>query len=327
MRCFQAGTDLVLVVLANVAIALGAALLPQYAIIFFTAAVAYYHATTSLLEPLCKWSKYYYVAYAVGGIISVFLYAYAWDKAIEYSALDDRVVFGRVVSPGEYALWMFLQILSIPFTALTMLTAYTFALKKLQPFKKYPALPTSESRLGRFIEMLGEADDICNAEVPLHDKMYRLICHGDTSTADHLSDHALVVAAYYVMFRRYDLKLAEDLLHVLSGRNLFPDAKEAVEVLKAAHKAMTTCDVNSVCKVATMYTWSTLFKELVALHFAYDAEAVEKLKCKTVKAFIQYEVYTIGKRWHIEYKPDPLLYFTFHATDRARPLPHCRPQV
>jgi hypothetical protein len=318
MGCFQTDFDVPLsLALASIAIAMWAALVPQYAFISFAAAMLYYYVAAWLLEPLCERRRYYYAIYAAGGVVSALLYAYAWNKAIEYAVSGDGVIFGRIVDPVEYAFWMNIQILSIPFTALTTLIAYVVAFKNLQPLE-YPTLPTSESKLGRFIEMLGAVDDVCSD--PPHDKMYRLICRGDVSVAYELSGHALVVATYYTMFRLRDLNLAENLLRILGNEKQFPDVEEATKVLEAAYKAAATCDVQAVCKVATSYTWVTLFKELVALHFAYDTRTAKRLKCKTIKAFKHYKVYERGVGWYIQYEPDPLLYFIFHAVDRVSPV-------
>ncbi len=101
--------------------------------------------------------------------------------------------------------------------------------------------------------------------------------------------------------------------------------ESAVKVLEAARKAMATCDAKAVCKITTAY-WSTLFKELVLLHFAYDAKAARRLKCKTIKAFERYDVYT-KKKHYVKYVPDPRLYFIFHAVDRVEPLPACQPRT
>ena len=63
------------------------------------------------------------------------------------------------------------------------------------------------------------------------------------------------------------------------------------------------------------------------LHFAYDVEAAERLKCKAARAFNQYEVYSNGAERHVVYVLDPRLYFIFHAADRIKPLPACQPQT
>ncbi len=208
--------------------------------------------------------------------------------------------------------------------------AYAFALKNLLPSKehppnKYPPLPTSENNTDRFIEMLATADDVCALKEAPHGGLQRLICRGDMSAADDLPNYALIIAAYYAVFRRRDLSLAENLLNILKSRYVSFAEESAVKVLEAALKAVATCDARAVCKVATTY-WSTLFKELVLLHFAYDAKAARRLKCKTVKAFERYDVYTENSHY-VKYAPDPRLYFIFHAVDRVRPLPACQPQV
>jgi hypothetical protein len=328
MGCFQTDADVVVsVALVNIAIAVFTALLPQYAVFFYTVAILYYNVAVRLLTPLCEWRKYYYAVFAAGGIASIAAYSYALNEAIKYAVSGDRIIFGRVVSLGEYVLWMIIQILSIYFTALTTSIAYVFALKNLLPSNKYPSLPGSKNRLDRFIEMLGETDDVCSATLDApHSEMQRLICRGDVSVVDDLPSYALIIATYYAMFRRRDLNLAENLLQILKSRDLHYSEKDAVNVLAAAYKAMTTCDVRSLCKTVAI-GWSALLKELVVLHFVYNAKAAKRLKCKTAKAFEQYEVYTSRKGWYIEYVPDPRLYFIFHAVDRVKPLPHCQPQA
>jgi len=128
------------------------------------------------------------------------------------------------------------------------------------------------------------------------------------------------------MFRRRDLNLAEDLLEVLKSRDLHYSEEYAVDVLKAAYKAAKTCDMRPLCKTVAV-GWSALLKELIALHFAYDAKTAERLKCEAAKAFSQYEVYSSGAGRHVVYMPDPRLYFIFHAADRIKPLPACQPQT
>jgi hypothetical protein len=92
-------------------------------------------------------------------------------------------------------------------------------------------------------------------------------------------------------FRRRDLDFAKRLLQILKSRNLFPDEKEAVEVLEVAYKAIAACDAQAVCKVATYYACPTLFKEFVALHFAHSAKEAAKLKYKVVNTFERHEVF------------------------------------
>jgi hypothetical protein len=330
MGCFQTETHVVvLLVLVSVAIAAWAALLPQYAFISWAAGALYYHVAVRRLEPLCEWRRYYYAVFAAGIIASVATYIYALDAAVKYAESGDRMIFGRELSPREYAFWMSIQQLCILFTALMMLPAYAFAMKSLYPSKehppnKYPQLPRSRGRLDSFIEALGVADDVCTQKAP-HDELQRLICRGDVSVANDLPNYALIIATYYALFRRRDIGLAENLLRLLKSRDLSDIEKDAVKVLEAALKAATTCNVKAVCKVAAT-DWAGLLKELVLLHFTYDKRAVERLKCKTVKAFDRYEIYERGKGWYTEYVPDPRLYFIFHAVDRVEPLPACRQQ-
>jgi len=234
------------------------------------------------------------------------------------------VIFGYTMSPEGYAVWMQFQIVFIFLSAFAMLVANAYALKKLKPPSDYPPLPTSADSHGRSVEMLGTADDICSAVLRApHDRLQRLICRGDLPVADSLPNYALVATAYYVMFRRRDLNLAEDLLEVLKSRNLHYSEEYAVSVLKAAYKAAKTCSIRPLCG-AVAVGWSALLKELIALHFAYDAEAVKRLKCRAAKMFKQYEVCSSGAGRRAVYLPDPLLYFIFHAADRVEPLPTCR---
>jgi hypothetical protein len=144
------------------------------------------------------------------------------------------------------------------------------------------------------------------------------------SVAD-VPNYALVVATYYVLFRRRDLNLAEDLLEVLKSRSLCRQEEYAVDVLKAAYKAVKTCNVQPLCKTFAA-GWSALLKELIMLHFAYDAEAAKRLKCRAAKMFKRY-VYSSGAEQRVVYMPDPLLYFIFHAADRVEPLPTCQQQT
>ena len=146
------------------------------------------------------------------------------------------------------------------------------------------------------------------------------------SVANDLPNYVLIIAAYYVMFRRHDPSLAEKLLRILKGRDTTYVGESAVKVLEAALKVAATCDIRAVCKVAAT-GWAALFKELVLLHFVYDERAAKRLKCKTVKAFNRYEVYERGVGWYIEYVPDPCLYFIFHAADRIKPLLACQPRA
>jgi hypothetical protein len=330
MGCFQTEADVVvLMAVASVTIAVCTALMPQYAIISFAAAALYYHVAAWFPGPLCEWRTHYYAVFAAGVVASVAAYIYALDAVVRHAASGGGSVFGRAVDPVEYELWMALQFLSVFFTMLLKSATYVFALRNLLPSKKhppnrYPRLPVSENPLGRSIEMLAAADDFCIANVP-HGGLRKLLCQGDASAADGLPNYALIFATYHVMFRRRDLNAAGELLRVLKDRDLFPDEKEAVEVLEAAYRAAAACDVRAVCEAAApYYTWSNLFKELVALHFAYDARAADRLKCKTVKAFARYNVYT--KRGHyVRYVPDPYLYFIFHAADRAVPI--CQPRT
>ncbi len=326
MGCFQTETDVVvLMALTNVAVAAWAALMPQYAFLSWMAGALYYHVAVRWLEPLCEWRRYYYAIFAVGGVASVATYIYALDAAVKYAELGDRILFGREVSPGEYALWMAIQWLSIFFTALMTSIAYVLALKNLHPPKerKYPQLPTSKYSPDRFIELLATADDVCALKEVPHRGLQRLICRGDMSAVDNLPNYALIIAAYYAMFRRRDLSLAENLLQVLKSRYMSFAEEDATKVLEAALKAATTCDAKAVCKIAAT-GWPALFKELVLLHFVYDEKAAERLKCKTVKAFNRYDVYERGVGWYVKYVPDPRLYFIFHAVDRVRPLPACQ---
>jgi hypothetical protein len=325
MGCFQTDVDVVAsAALAGVAIATLMALLPQYAVIFYAVAILYYGVAVRLLTPLCEWQKYYYAIFAIGIIASLVVYYHALNEAVRYAVSGDRVIFGRAVSPGEYALWMSIQILSIFFAALTTSVASVFALKNLRPLGRHPPLPTSVASLDRSIEMLGTTDDICGAVLRApHDKLQRLICHGDMSVADELPNYALVVATYYVMFRRRDLNLAEDLLEVLKSRDLHYSEEYAVGVLKAAYKATKTCDVRPLCN-AVAVGWSALLKELAALHFVHDAETAKRLKCRAVKMFKQYTVYSSGGGQRVMYVPNPLLYFIFHAVDHVKPFPTCQ---
>jgi hypothetical protein len=104
MRCFQTEDDVVvLVALANVAIAAWAALMPQYAIISWAAGALYCRVVAWMLEPLCEWRRRYYVIFAAGGATSIATYVYALDAVAKYAASGGRVVFGREVSPVEYA--------------------------------------------------------------------------------------------------------------------------------------------------------------------------------------------------------------------------------
>jgi hypothetical protein len=327
MGCFQTEADVVvLMALASVAIAVWAALLPQYAFISWAAGAMYYHVAVRWLEPLCEWRRYYYAVFAAGGVASIAAYIYALDAAARYES-NDRMILGRELSPWDYAFWMSVQWLCIFFTMLLTPAAHAFALKNLHPSKehppnKYPQLPASRNNLDHSVEMLSTTDDVC-ALRELHSGLQRLICRSDVSAADDLPNYALIIAAYYVLFRRHDPSLAEKLLHVLRGRDMTYVEENAVKVLEASLKAVATCDARAVCKVAAT-DWAALFKELVLLHFAYDEKAAMRLKCKIVKAFSQYEVYERERGWYIEYVPDPRLYFMFHAVDRA--LPVCQPQ-
>ncbi len=207
MGCFQTEADVVvLVALANVAIAAWAALMPQYAFISWTAGALYYHVAVRWLEPLCEWRRYYYAVFAAGGIVSIATYIYALDAAVKYAELGDRIIFGREVSPGEYTVWMAIQWLSIFFTMLLTSIAHVFALRSLVPSKghppnSYPPLPTSKNNLDRFIEMLSTTDDVCALKKAPHGGLQRLICRGDMSAADDLPNYALIIAAYYAVFR------------------------------------------------------------------------------------------------------------------------------
>ena len=196
--------------------------------------------------------------------------------------------------------------------------------EKTEADQRLSAVAGERRRPRPLCRVLGAADDICSAVLHApYDKLQRLICRGDLSAADSLPDYAVVAAAYYAMFRRRDLNLAEDLLEVLKSRNLHYSEEYAVGVLKAAYKAVKTCSIRPLCGTAAV-GWSALLKELIALHFAYDAEAAKRLKCRAAKMFKQYEVYSSGAGRRAVYLPDPLLYFIFHAADRVEPLPTCR---
>ena len=327
MGCFQTEANVVVwVALTNVAVAAWAALMPQYAFISWAVGALYSHVAVRWLEPLCEWERYYYSVFAAGGVASIAAYVYALNAAAKYES-SDRMILGRELSPWDYEFWMSIQWLFILVTMLMTSTAYAFALKGLRPSKehppnKYPQLPASRDDFECSVEMLSTTDDVC-ALRELHSGLQRLICRSDVSAADDLPNYALIIAAYYVLFRRHDPSLAEKLLHVLRGRDMTYVEENAVKVLEASLKAVATCDARAVCKVAAT-DWAALFKELVLLHFAYDEKAAMRLKCKIVKAFSQYEVYERERGWYIEYVPDPRLYFIFHAADRA--LPVCQPQ-
>jgi hypothetical protein len=204
-----------------------------------------------------------------------------------------------------------------------MSIGYIVALKNILPSRerRYPPLPASWSPLDRSIEMLATADDVCAKDVP-HGGLQRLVCRGDVSAADDLPNYALIVATYYVLFRHNDLNFAEDLIRILKSRRLTIEESFAVDVLEAAHRTATTCNVRALCRVSAV-GWGALLKELIALHFTYDAKAARRLKCKVVNEFNRYY---ISGMWRIIYAPDPRLYFIFHAADRVEPLPACRPQ-
>ncbi len=308
MGCFQTEVDVVvLVALANVAIAAWTALMPQYAFIPFVAAVLYFYLALQLFRPLCEWPRHYYAVYAAGGTASAFAYIYAWNRAAEHSA----------------GVWAAIQLTFILLTASLTSIAYMVALRRLLPPKerRHPPLPASWNPLDRSIEMLAAADDACAADMP-HGGLKRLICRGDASAAGDLPTYALIVATYYALFRRRDFSLAENLVRVLKSRRLAIEESFAVEVLEAAYRAAAACDVRALCRTPATGL-SALLKELIALHFAYDAKAAERLKCKAAKAFpVQYDD---GRR--TVYAPNPLLYFIFHAADRAKQFPACQPRA
>jgi hypothetical protein len=98
--------------------------------------------------------------------------------------------------------------------------------------------------------MLSTAVDVCAIQEVPHDGLQKLICRGDVSAVDGLPNYALVIAAYYAMFRRCGFSLAENLLRVLKNRDMNYVEEGAVKVLEVALKAAAACDVRSVCKVA-----------------------------------------------------------------------------
>lgn len=323
MGCFQTEfEDVLLAVVLNVTVAVWTAFLPQYAFISFMAATLYYFLVRGLFRPLCEW-WYYYALYAVGGVASVFAYIHAWDNAVEYARSGDRVLFGRVLDPVTYDVWMTIQLVLILLTALFMSVAYVTTLKSMLPLGKrqHPAPPASWNPLDRSIEMLATADDVCATNMP-HGGLQRLICRGNASAADDLPSYALIVVTYYAMFRRRDPGLAESLLRILRSRKLSIEESFAIDVLEAAYRAAATCDVQALCRTPATGL-GALLKELAALHFVYDAKAAERLKCKAAKAFPT--LYDDGR--YAVYAPNLLLYFIFHATDRAEQFPACQPRA
>jgi hypothetical protein len=315
-----------MVALSNVAIALFAALMPQYAIVSLVAAFTYY-AITTILMPLCEWPRRYDII-ATTGFAAVPIYVYALDRALREYATASGVDAG----------WMAIQVLSVVFSASTSTIGYIFALNSLRPPKKLRSMEPirwTKKHVPSLIRPPWEGDlikelatgDVCNASQ--HNALRRLICDRDLSVADELPDDILIIATYYAILRRGDFNLAGTLLEVLKSRDLHFSDEDMVNILKAAYKAIKTCDVKHICKTAVGAGTASLFKELVALHFA-DAETAkkvaERLKCKALKASTQYEIYDSKRGLYIEYRPSPLLYFIYHAADVIKPLPTCPSQ-
>ncbi|MFZ8839723.1 MAG: hypothetical protein ACO2PM_12620 [Pyrobaculum sp.] len=92
MGRFQTEADVVvLMALASVAIAVWAALLPQYAFISWAAGAMYYHVAVRWLEPLCEWRRYYYAVFAAGGVASIAAHIYAFCVGAHPGAQPNRL--------------------------------------------------------------------------------------------------------------------------------------------------------------------------------------------------------------------------------------------
>jgi hypothetical protein len=174
---------------------------------------------------------------------------------------------------------------------------------------------------GSFIDLLAVDDDVCSADASNleYGGLQKLICNGDMDVVDMLPNYALIIAAYYLMFRRRDFTRAVKLLDVLKDLNLSPREEEAVSILDAARMAAPACDVKLIRRTAAT-GWVALFKELVMLHFA-TAEAAEKA-AKRLKRRVPFPRYSNGR-----YVPDPIFSFIYHAADRAHRLPACQPRA
>ncbi len=211
-----------------------------------------------------------------------------------------------------------------------------------------PALPktrrasTRRSMLDSFIEALADAGDrVCEAppESRYFEEMQRLLCRGDTSVVPrHAPYYHYIFAAFYALFHRGDVRLAEATAKILAEshvRDEFTDGyeAEAIRVLATAVQAAKAADCSrpevfrAQLKLAAEIiraggdeadSWSRLFRELTAAYLDPAPGAAGRIK-KAVEEVLRGVLETAeayGDPPDLEHAAAPPLYFIYMMAER-----------
>jgi len=202
---------------------------------------------------------------------------------------------------------------------------------------------TRRSMLDRFIEALADAGDrVCEAppESRYFEEMQRLLCRGDVSAVPrHAPYYHYVFAAFYALFHRSDVGLAEAVVKILAEsyvKDEFADGyeAEAIRVLTTAVQAVKAADCSrpeifrAQLKIAAEIiraggedgradTWSDLFRDLVATYLDPAAGTAGRIK-KAIEEILQ-EAQEDAKTCGIpgpEAGTAPPLYFIYMMAER-----------
>jgi hypothetical protein len=199
---------------------------------------------------------------------------------------------------------------------------------------------TRWAMLDRFIEALADmGDGVCGAppEGRYFEEMQRLLCRGDLSVVPRYAPYYhYVFAAFYALFHRGDVGLAEAVAKILTEshvRDEFANSDDVhtVRILSIAVRAIKAADCNrpevfrAQLKMAAEIirgeeeagSWSHLFRDLVAAYLDPSAEAAGRIK-KAVEEILR-EAQETAEAYGIsgpEYGATPPLYFIYKMAER-----------
>jgi len=208
-----------------------------------------------------------------------------------------------------------------------------------------PALPKTQtartrwSMLDRFVEALADAGDrVCEAppEDRYFEEMQRLLCRGDVSVVPRRAPYYhYVFAAFYALFQRGDVRLAEAAAKILADAGdefATGDDVQAVRVLATAVQAVKAADCSSPevfraqLKTAAEIiraggeagSWSHLFRDLTAAYLDPDAGAgrVKKAIEEELRDGIPQEAAEAYGLFPSENTSAPPLYFIYKMAEK-----------
>jgi len=211
--------------------------------------------------------------------------------------------------------------------------------------------PTGEARTGwamrdRFVEALADmGDGVCGAppEGRHFGEMQRLLCRGDLSVVPRRAPYYhYVFAAFYALFHRGDVGLAEAVAKILTephAEDEFANSDDvhAVRVLSTAVRAVKAADCSrpevfrAQLKTAAEIirgeeeagSWSRLFRDLAAAYLDPAAGAAGRIK-KAVEEMLR-EAQETAEAYGIpgpEYGATPPLYFIYMMAERLEKERH-----